>query len=200
MTLIYNSSFTAIDFESAGIARGQTDVPVQVGMAKWSLENGHAEQFDSYIQSDKKISWQARKIHGITDDDIADAPKLIMLWPHFKTFLSGHIIVAHGKGTEQRFLRAFPAHNFEPWVDTLLLYRAAFPELNKHSLGYLCDHFELSKKIEERVQARKWHDALFDSVASLFLLEHLIHTFDLKQKPTDCLFKPDTSIWHQLRR
>ena len=39
--------FTAIDFESAGAARGQTDTPVQIGLAQWSLARGHESPFVS---------------------------------------------------------------------------------------------------------------------------------------------------------
>ncbi|RYD60234.1 MAG: 3'-5' exonuclease, partial [Verrucomicrobiaceae bacterium] len=41
--------FAAIDFESAGAARGRTDVPVQVGVATWSATDGHGERFMSYL-------------------------------------------------------------------------------------------------------------------------------------------------------
>ena len=39
--MISEHTFAAIDFESAGAERGKTDVPVQIGMATWSLPAGH---------------------------------------------------------------------------------------------------------------------------------------------------------------
>lgn len=198
--MISSHTFAAIDFESAGAARGKTDVPVQIGMAMWSAEDGHHHPFSSFIRADRPITWAAQKVHGISTEDLADAPALMTLWPEIKAALSGNIVVAHGYGTEKRYLRAFPAHGFGPWVDTLLLARAAWPELPSHALGDLCDHFSLSEQVASLVPEKTWHDALFDAAASLVLLEHLVTRFNLTQSPIDALLRPDISQWHRMRR
>jgi len=200
MPLIHEARFTAIDFESAGAARGMTDQPVQIGMAEWTMKGGHGDAYVSYLQSTQPIQWSAQKVHGITTAHLADAPSLLMLWPEVKKRLAGAVVVAHGKGTEKRFLRAFPGHGFGPWIDTLLLARAAWPDLKDHSLGSLCEAHGLTKKIRDLVPAKSWHDALFDAVASLVLLEYLIVSMDLSHEPLDCLSHPDTSHWHKNRR
>ncbi len=200
MPLVRHSRFTAIDFESAGASRGKTDSPVQVGLASWSAETGHSDAFVSYLFTDQPIQWAARKVHGIGPEDLADAPSLLLLWPEFKRRLAGAVVVAHGKGTEKRFLRAFPGHGFGPWIDTLLLARAAWPELPDHSLGALCETHGLTETILALVPAKSWHDALFDSVASLVLLAHLVETHALADHPVAALSQPDTSAWHKTRR
>jgi DNA polymerase-3 subunit epsilon len=192
--------FTAIDFESAGAARGRTDTPVQIGLACWSAGTGHGDPFVSYLRSDQPVTWSARKVHGIGPEHLAGAPTLLSLWPELKTRLAGAIVVAHGKGTEKRFLRAFPGHGFGPWIDTLLLARAAWPELPDHSLGALADARGLTAAVSALVPGRKWHDALYDAVASLALLADLIESFDLADRSPDLLLHPDTSAWHRLRR
>ncbi|MCW1921736.1 3'-5' exonuclease [Luteolibacter arcticus] len=192
--------FAAIDFESAGAARGRTDVPVQVGLATWSPAAGHGERFMSYLASDAPITWSARKVHGIRDEDLHGAPPLLALWPQMKKHLAGAVVVAHGKGTEKRFLRAFPGHGFGPWVDTLLLSRAAWPDLPDHSLSALCEGCGLAPVLESHHSGGRWHDALYDALASLLLLEHLIAHHDLAGRPLDTLLRPDTATWHRLRR
>lgn len=200
MRPIRHSRFTAIDFESAGAARGMTDSPVQVGLASWSLETGHAGAFVSYLFTDRPIQWSARKVHGIGPDQLAEAPTLLSLWPDLKQRLAGAIVVAHGKGTEKRFLRAFPGHGFGPWIDTLLLARAVWPDLNDHSLGALCESRGLTGAVKAIVPDRSWHDALFDATASLVLLANLIEALSLADHPAECLLHPDTSAWHQAKR
>jgi DNA polymerase-3 subunit epsilon len=200
MPLVRHSRFTAIDFESAGASRGKTDSPVQVGLASWSAEMGHSDAFVSYLFTDQPIQWAARKVHGIGPENLADAPSLLMLWPEIKRRLGGAVVVAHGKGTEKRFLRAFPGHGFGPWIDTLLLARAAWPALSDHSLGALCEAHGLTETIQTLVPAKSWHDALFDSVASLVLLARLVETHALADHPVAALLQPDTSAWHQTRR
>jgi DNA polymerase-3 subunit epsilon len=200
MTQVRHCRFTAVDFESAGASRGKTDSPVQVGLASWSAETGHHDAFVSYLFTDQPIQWAARKVHGIGPEQLAEAPSLLMLWPEFKRRLAGAVVVAHGKGTEKRFLRAFPGHGFGPWIDTLLLARAAWPELPDHSLGALCGRHKLTASIQELVPSKSWHDALFDSVASLVLLAHLIDTHALAEMQVEALLQPDTSVWHNHRR
>ncbi len=198
--LIGDCRFTAIDFESAGAARGRTDVPVQVGLAAWSPREGHGEHFVSYLASEAPITWSARKVHGIRDEDLEGAPGLLELWPVLKRLMADAVPVAHGKGTEKRFLRAFPGHGFGQWVDTLLLARAAWPDLPGHSLSALCDARGLSGKVSALIPGRRWHDALHDAAASLVLLEDLAASFGLSDKPLDWLLNPDTSAWHRGRR
>ncbi|NNC90375.1 MAG: 3'-5' exonuclease [Akkermansiaceae bacterium] len=197
--LISESSFAAIDFESAGAARGRTDVPVQIAIAHWSPTESFGRDFVSFLHAGQSITWSAQKVHGITPDDLEDAPTLLSLWPEVKGLLLGRILVAHGHGTEKRFLRAFPGHPFGPWIDTLLLARAAWPDLAEHSLGALCERFGLVASIDERLPGRRFHDALYDSVASLFLLEHLLRELDFSGKSLDLLLRPDLSAWSRLR-
>jgi len=199
--MISKTTFAAVDFESAGAAKGKTDVPVQIGMGHWSLKNGHHDPFVSFIRADRPITWAAQKVHGITTDDLAQAPAFMMLWPKIKATLGGsHVVVAHGYGTEKRYLRAFPAHGFGPWIDTLLLARAAWPDLPTHSLGDICEHFKLTEKVTTLVPDKTWHDALYDAIASLVLLEYLIDTFELADSPLATLLHPDTRIWHSKKR
>lgn len=192
--------FTAIDFESAGAARGHTDVPVQVGTAGWSWQSGITEPFVSYLASDRPVTWSARKVHGIRDEDLAGAPRLIELWPALREKLGGAVVVAHGKGTEKRFLRAFPGHGFGPWIDTLLLARAAWPDETSHALSDLCESRGLTNEVRRHAPDRRWHDALFDALGSLVLLDHLVREFQLAERPLDLLLTPDTSAWHRSRR
>ncbi|MEY5018947.1 MAG: hypothetical protein RLZ22_35 [Verrucomicrobiota bacterium] len=187
MMLIHQCRFTAIDFESAGVTPGMTDTPVQIGLISWSVGGGYRDGFVSHLHTDKPIQWSARKVHGIIPADLAEAPTLLSLWPGLKRRLAGSIVVAHGKGTEKRFLRAFPGHGFGPWIDTLLLARAAWPDLPDHSLGHICDQLGLSDHVRALVPGKSWHDALFDAAASLVILAHLIETLDASMHPLSVL-------------
>ena len=175
MPLIRHCRFTAIDFESAGAARGKTDSPVQVGLAGWSAETGHGDVFVSYLHTTEPIQWSARKIHGIGPEQLANAPSLLMLWPDLKKRLAGAVVVAHGKGTEKRFLRAFPLHGFGPWVDTLQLARRFWPGVRDYSLETLIAAGGLQAELDAACPDRRFHDALYDAMASLLVLRHLIH-------------------------
>lgn len=199
-TPIRELRFAAIDFESAGAARGQTDVPVQVGVGSWRPGADVEDLFVSYLRSDRPVTWSARKVHGIRDADLVGAPRLQELWPTLKRQLGGAVVVAHGKGTEKRFLRAFPGHGFGPWIDTLLLARAAWPDEPSHALSDLCDRAGLGATVKSLAPDRRWHDALFDAVASLVLLRHLVDALGLADQPLAVLLRPDLSAWSRSRR
>ena len=152
----------------------------------------------SFLQCDQDITWSARKVHGITTHDLLEAPSLLSLWPTLKSQLGRGPVVAHGHGTEKRFLRAFPGHRFGPWIDTLQLARAAWPEQPSHSLGDLCAALSLDD-FSHHAPGRAWHDALYDALASLALLKHLVSEFNLADQSIAVLLKPDTAFWHRLR-
>ena len=171
---------------------------MQVGLATWSVEEDIHEPFVSFLHCDQNITWAAQKVHGITIKDLRDAPSLLSLWPVLKKQLSRGPIVAHGHGTEKRFLRSFPGHSFGPWIDTLQLARAAWPNESSHSLGDLCTSLGLNDFCLHAPK-KTWHDALYDSLASLALLKHLISQQNLAERPVEILLKPDTSLWHRSR-
>ena len=78
--IVAETSFAAVDFESAGICRGSTEVPVQIGIARMHhLEI--SETFSSFLFTDQPITWAAKKVHGISAKDLAGAPRLPDLWP-----------------------------------------------------------------------------------------------------------------------
>ncbi len=171
---------------------------MQIGLASWSGSLGLHDPFVSFLQCHQEITWSARKVHGIGPDDLRDAPPLLSLWPVVKRALSRGPVVAHGHGTEKRFLRAFPGHSFGPWIDTLQLARAAWPTQPTHSLGDLCTALGLDD-FAPLARDRGWHDALYDALASLALLKHLVAQFELADAPVEVLLRPDTRSWHRNR-
>ena len=176
--------FAAIDFESAGVLPGGTDTPVQIGIAVMrQLAVSPADSFVSYLHTSQPVTWQASQVHGITAAHLASAPQFLSLWPELHSRLSGRLIVAHGAGTEKRFLRAFPLHGFGPWVDTLTLARRFWPGLRDYSLENLIASAQLTTELETTCPGRRFHDALFDSVASLLVLRHLVLHAGLAERP-----------------
>jgi len=178
------SVFAAVDFESAGVIRGGTDTPIQIGMAVMpGLDLTRVEPFVSYLHTDQPVTWQAGQVHGITTEDLKDAPVFSSLWPEVKSRLGGRIVVAHGAGTEKRYLRAFPLHGFGPWLDTLVLARRFWPGVRDYSLESLIQTGGLRAELEQACPGRRFHDALYDCYASLILLRHIVREAGLAEVP-----------------
>ena len=171
----------AIDFESAGTAPGETDLPVQVGIVRVNSLFGEEEIFTSYIACDRPVRWSAAKVHGITTDMLREAPHFSELWCDLRRLLSGCVVLGHNPSTEQRFLGTFPGHNFGPWLDTLALVRKALPTLQDHSLGTVCDALGITPEVSALVPGKTWHDALYDAAGSLALLRALVRGLNMEQ-------------------
>lgn len=167
--------FAAIDFESAGVSKGDTDTPIQIGIAVMpGLDVSALDSFVSYLHTDRPVTWQASQVHGISKADLAGAPTLPSLWPEVKARLGGRLVVAHGAGTEKRFLRAYPMHGFGPWVDTLQLARRFWPGVRDYSLETLIASGNLQTELDGVCPGRRFHDALYDAAASLLVLRHIV--------------------------
>ena len=172
---VHETLFAALDFESAGEAPGRTDAPVQAGIALMRGIDIVSDSFyRTYINPLRPVTWAAQSVHGITMSEISTAPELKTLWPEFRERLSGRVIVAHGAGTEKRFLRAFPFHGFGPWLDTVTLARRAWPKLGDYTLGAVTRVLGLREELDDLCPGLHFHDALYDAVASLLVLRSLI--------------------------
>ncbi len=203
--LISEAAFAAIDFESAGVTRGSTDAPVQLGLAllersdqQWQLRPEWS--FRSFLHTDQPIVWSAQKVHGIRSEDLAGAPRLLSLWPRLNATLRHRVVVAHGAGTEKRFLRAFPLHGFAPWVDTLKVSQAAFPEEKDYSLESLSNLLGVVAETRLQCPGYTFHDALFDAVATLLVLREILVRADLVNAPIIDLLVPERSAYFAQRR
>lgn len=194
-------AWAAIDFEGSGSAPGQSDEAVQVGVAVMPAALGSPGNFfRSFIRPEGRLTRAASAVHRITDRDVRDAPQLTVLWPEIRVRLAGAVVVAHGAGTERRFLRAFPMHGFGPWVDTLALARALMPELPDHSLAAVVAANGLECEVRKACPHHDWHDALFDAVACLAVLRHLVVRCGLESAVVGQLASPDAAVYYRDRR
>ena len=183
-------SFGALDFESAGESANEAGVPVQIGIA-WmqGLSVSPDSFYRSYLKALRPVTWSAQQIHGITNEDLRNAPELLSLWPEIKQRLGGRWMVAHGVGTEKRYLRAFPMHGFGPWIDTLTLSRKILPGRSSYALSDLAVELLLEEEARALLPDFRWHEALSDALASLLLLKKLIELSGIADHPAEVLMK-----------
>lgn len=188
MSLIRETLFAAVDFESAGEAPGMTDAPVQAGIATMKgLELQTGEFFRTYINPGRPVTWAARRVHGITTEQLTAAPGMKALWPEFRDRLSGAVVVAHAAGTEKRFLRVFPFHGFGPWLDTLELARRVWPGHTDYSLEGLSGLLGFREELDALCPGLRFHDALYDAAGSLLVLRRLLTDAGLADRPLEDL-------------
>ena len=180
--------FAAIDFESAGAARGETDQPVQIGIAACSRLEDEPELWTSYIAVEKPVLWSASQVHGITTEMLADAPSFPSLWPEIRSRLGQAVVVGHNPATERKVQAA--GYQAGVYINRQQgYYHYDLSRLADYSLSSLCGALGLTCSVEALLPARRWHDALYDALASLLIVRFLVKELNLSGQPLDVLGK-----------
>ena len=175
---IFNAEITVLDYETTGSFRGFPAEPWQIGMV--SLKNGKVDptsMFESLLRVDvnRPFNPHAPGRHAVLREEIAAAPTPQELWPEIRPRLTQLPLCAHNVATEKKFTRLMaPMHQFGQWIDTLRIARKAWPGCASYALGDLIVMLELKPAVDRLCPGKEAHDALYDSVASAMLLEHLL--------------------------
>lgn len=91
-----------LDFETTGLSPGYDRV-VEVSVVRVDPGSAPRLVFDSLVNPDRRMA--ATEIHGITDRDVASAPRFEELAGGLLGALSGCVIAAHNVYFDLRFLR-----------------------------------------------------------------------------------------------
>lgn len=120
------------------------------------------------------ISPMAARIHGIWDEDVADAPDLEDVVDDVLLWLENKPIVGHNVKVEVDILSQ-ALEGWEPAAayDTLKIARRLLPAEDKHGLEHLGTNLGLSTRAG-KITGGKAHSALFDAVLSALLLNHML--------------------------
>jgi DNA polymerase-3 subunit epsilon len=137
-------NFITIDFETAKYSR---ESACSVGLVKF-LNGKAVDTFYSLIRPPELyIRPDFTDIHGLTVEDVRDAPNFAEVWKSgILPFTGGLPLAAHNAAFDMGVLRAalewyeLPVPPLKCFC-TLKLARAAWPELESHALTSLGEHF-----------------------------------------------------------
>ncbi len=150
-------TFVVVDFETTGLTCA-TDVIVEIGACK--IKDGTiTELFGSLVNPERHIPQASTRIHGITDEDVADAPDLGDVIADFYKFSQGATLIAHNADFDMGFLRIagkkFGYDFLHPFIDTLALSKSKV-QAPHHKLIDMCKYFGIELTNAHRAS----HDAL----------------------------------------
>jgi DNA polymerase-3 subunit epsilon len=139
-------NFVAIDFET-GMYRPES--AVSVGLVKF-IDNQEADTYYSLIRPPELyIRPEFTDIHGLTVNDVRDAPSFEDIWDqNILPFIEGLPLAAHNAAFDMRVLRAVLNHYDIPEPKlrcfcSLKTARSTWPDLKSHALTALADHFDI---------------------------------------------------------
>jgi DNA polymerase-3 subunit epsilon len=140
-------NFCTIDFETAKYSR---ESACSVGLVKF-LDGKAADTFYSLIRPPVLyIRSEFTDIHGLTVEDVRDAPSFAEVWENnVRPFITDLPLAAHNAAFDMGVLRAALEWYELPlpplkYFCTLKLARAAWLELKSHALTSLGEHFGIS--------------------------------------------------------
>ncbi len=152
--------FVALDVETANAFHGSV---CQVGLA--SVTDGRVEATWQSLTRPPE-GWETFaadhvEVHGITAEDVHDAPRFIDVWPQIDVRVRGRPVVAHNANFDIRALQEALGASGSSWPDldvacSLVLSRKRY-DLPVHSLDACC--------AAAGVVLHRHHDALADAIA-----------------------------------
>lgn len=134
--------------------------------------------FHVYLKPDRKIEEEAIKVHGITDDFLADKPLYADIHDEFLAFIKDAELVAHNASFDVGFINnefnlfaktsttnSLKVENYCKVTDTLAMAKKRFPG-KRNNLDVLCERFGIDNS------HRTLHGALLDAeiLADVYLL------------------------------
>ena len=161
-----------LDTETTGLNPESGDRIVEIGCIEMINRRLTGEQRHLYLNPERKGSEEAIRIHGLTDDFLADKPLFSAVAADLMDWLRGAEVIIHNAAFDVGFLNAelkrlgrAPFHTVAAKVtDTLAMAREAFPG-KSNSLDALC------KRLEVDNTQRTLHGALLDAglLAEVFI-------------------------------
>ncbi|MEC3981607.1 3'-5' exonuclease [Amycolatopsis sp. H20-H5] len=123
------------------------------------------------VKPDLPITHFARRIHGITNQQVADAPVFAYLEADLLKALDAPALIAHNAHVDVGVLQRKLGDWECPEVfDTLKLARRLLPGRKSFKLGSLVEEFELAHGLEGEDQP---HRAKYDAIVTARLFVHL---------------------------
>ncbi|GAB4396925.1 MAG: exonuclease domain-containing protein [Rhodoferax sp.] len=141
-------SFTVFDTETTGLNPSEGDQIIQIGATR--IVNGKLlrhESFEQLINPGRSIPAATIPIHGITQDMVADKPRITEVLPLFYDFARDTVLVAHNAAFDMRFLQLLEKDTGlkfdQPVLDTLLLSAVVHPNQESHRLEAIAERFNI---------------------------------------------------------
>lgn len=130
-----------------------------VEFAALRLENGRIkERFETLINPCRHIRKSSIAVHGITEDDVKDAPKEEEIMPEILDFIGDYPIIAHNAVFDYSFINEAsirttgePITNIR--IDTQMMFKEVYPDLESCGLESLMNKFNVEFSTRHRAMA-----------------------------------------------
>lgn len=194
-----------LDTETTGIDVASGDRVIEIGCVELvgrTLSDDAKYYFHVYINPERDVPEEVVKIHGLTNEFLADKPVFADIADSFLEFIRGAELLIHNAAFDVGFLNAELAklgkgklEDYCPKItDTIAIARNLFPGL-RNNLDVLCTRYEIDNS------SRTLHGALLDArlLAEVYLAmtrkqESLLAEFAGADEAPDPIPSPESFI------
>jgi len=153
-----------LDTETTGLSADTGDRIVEIGCIELDNRRHTGRTLHHYVNPQRSSHPDAVRVHGITDEFLADKPPFASIVEELLAFVQGAEVIIHNAAFDLAFLDAELARLSRPRFaqhvlrvsDSLLMARELFPGKG-NSLDALC------KRLEVDNSQRELHGALLDA-------------------------------------
>lgn len=151
------------DTETTGLDPLSGDKLVEIGAVELINHLPTGVTFHEYINPERDVPEEVVKVHGLTNEFLADKPTFAQIAQKWIDFVGDDgIFVAHNAEFDMKFINhelqmcGYPTYEWDRVVDTLAIARNEFPHM-RNNLDALCKRFNIDNS------ARTFHGALLDA-------------------------------------
>jgi len=175
-----NLQYVIVDIETTGL-NPETEEIIEIGAFK-TQGIVAKDVFNTLIKPKKNIPLEAEKIHGISNEMVADKQYIEVVLPSFIDFVGNSVLVAHNADFDIGFIRHHLNQALGRTMDndslcTVKLARLIFPNLSNHKLPTVANHLN--------IDIHSHHRALSDAEATYHIWAKFIEL--LKEKNINTL-------------
>ena len=150
-----------LDTETTGLSPSQGDRLVEIGCVELINHIPSGRNYHVYINPQRSMPEEAFRVHGLSEEFLADKPLFAAVADEFREFLGDAQLIIHNAPFDMGFLNAELSKAGQPplsnkVIDTVMLAREKHPGA-RVSLDALCKHYGIDNS------RRTLHGALLDS-------------------------------------
>ncbi len=151
-----------LDTETTGLDPNDGHRIIEIGCVELFDHVPTGVTYQVYLNPERDIPMESQRVHGITEEFVADKPLFAHVVDEFIAFIGDAPLVIHNAGFDLKFLNAEfakvsrPPLPYDRAIDTIDIAKVKYPG-SRYSLDELCRRFGID------LTSRDKHGALLDS-------------------------------------
>jgi DNA polymerase-3 subunit epsilon len=179
-----------LDTETTGLDPADGHRIIEIGCVELYDHVPTGATFQRYLHPDRLVPVDSQRVHGITDEFLADKPRFAAVAAELVQFLGDAPLVIHNASFDLKFLNAefaripHPSIPLARAIDTIEIAKTKFPGA-RYSLDELCRRFAID------LSGRQKHGALLDAELTARVYLELVggRQARLKLSPAEIAFE-----------